>query len=328
MKAFENYSRSKFPCKKFPEGSTLKKLQDSALDPSMENINYQLLENPLIANNWWILSNANVIRDRMAIKDWNFDWKDPDEKNDRADFWKKIADEVENMDYSSPESVNLVLNQYFSRFGLNSEADKQKAYKRIHTAYCWKDVIWAENIIDYNGKWQNLSMWPISKDEIDDILWYTFQWTVRRDCFSSRKLPPEMEEALKKFQSFFKKAFDSWTLKHPTVVNDAFKSGWMDVKPMELWSRNVYKDVFAGDWEFEYDSTEIWDENEAFKDPKKRRKAQKRVFQTRDFINYEMAQIEKTFKNRLPKASYRVLTQDTSSDTEEKIEILKKQFKK
>ena len=95
---------------------------------------------------------------------------------------------------------------------------------------------------------------------------------------------------------------------------------------MELWSRNVYKDVFAGDWEFEYDSTEIWDENEAFKDPKKRRKAQKRVFQTRDFINYEMAQIEKTFKNRLPKASYRVLTQDTSSNTDVKIERLKKKI--
>jgi hypothetical protein len=42
------------------------------------------------------------------------------------------------MKADSPESVNLVLKQYFSRFGLNSEADRQKAYKRITTAYYWK----------------------------------------------------------------------------------------------------------------------------------------------------------------------------------------------
>jgi hypothetical protein len=45
------------------------------------------------------------------------------------------------MNENDPESVNLVLNQYFSRFGLNSEADRQKAYKRIKTAYEWRDKI-------------------------------------------------------------------------------------------------------------------------------------------------------------------------------------------
>ncbi|MBQ5944845.1 hypothetical protein IJL65_00065 [bacterium] len=45
------------------------------------------------------------------------------------------------MNTDSPESVNLVLKQYFSRFGLNSEADRQKAYKRITTAYFRKDKI-------------------------------------------------------------------------------------------------------------------------------------------------------------------------------------------
>jgi hypothetical protein len=45
------------------------------------------------------------------------------------------------MNPDSPESVNLVLNQYFSRFGLNSESDRQKAYKWITTAYFRKDKI-------------------------------------------------------------------------------------------------------------------------------------------------------------------------------------------
>ena len=63
------------------------------------------------------------------------------------------------MDASSPESVNLVLNQYFSRFGLNSESDRQKAYKRIKTAYYWKDKIGQKFTYNYNvNKKQPLDM--------------------------------------------------------------------------------------------------------------------------------------------------------------------------
>ena len=323
MKNFEKYSKSVFPSKVFPENSVLKKLQKDALDSGMENIDNSLLDNPVVANSWWLLSNANVVRDRMAIKDWSFDWKDPDERNNRAEFWKQIAKEVGDMNPDSPESVNLVLNQYFSRFGLNSEADRQKAYKRIHTAYYWKNRIWQPYAYNYNGKWQYLDMWNISWEEIKDILWYTFQWTVRKDCFSSRKLPPEMENALKSFQTFFEEAFEKGILNNSLVIKEAFKADWIKTEPMLLWSRNVYKDVFAGDWEYEYDNTEIWDETDVFKkDWKKRRKAQKRAFQSWRFINHDIAQIEKSFKNRLPSSSYRVITQDTSSDIETRIKRL------
>ena len=323
MKEFEKYSKSIFPAKKFTNNPVLKKLQVDVLDSGMENIDNSLLDNPVVANSWWLLSNANVVRDRMAIKDGAFDWKDPDERNNRALFWDQIAIEVSNMDTSSPESANLVLNQYFSRFGLNSESDRQKAYRRIKTAYYWRDKIWQPFKYDFNWKKQLLDMWNISWEEIKDILRYTFQWTVRKDCFSSRKLPPEMEKALKEFQNFFEKAFDKWTLNKPTVIKNAFKADWINTEPMLLWSRNVYKDVFAWDWEFEYDNTEIWDESDAFsKDPKKKRKAQKRAFQSWRFINYEIAQIEKSFKNRLPSGSYRPVTQDTSSDIETRIQWL------
>ena len=322
MESFEKYSKSIFPSKKFPEGSILKKLQKDALDSGMENIDNSLLDNPLVANSWWLLSNANVVRDRMAIRDGAFDWKDPDERNNRAEFWKQITKEVGNMDANSPESVNLVLNQYFSWFWLNSESDRQKAYKWIKTAYYWKDKIWKPFKYDYNWKGQLLDMWNISWEEIEDIVWYTFQWTVWRDCFSSRKLPPEMENALKAFQNFFWKAFNNDMLKNASVEKNAFKSSDIRIEEMLLWSRNVYKDVFAGDWELEYDTTEIWDETDAFKDWKKRRKAQKRAFQSWRFINHDIAQIEKSFKNRLPTGSYRVITQDTSSDIAARIRWL------
>ncbi len=326
MEDFEEYSKSIFPSKIFPENSILKKLQTDVLDSGMENIDNSLLDNPVVANSWWLLSNANVVRDRMAIKDGVFDWKDPEERDNRAKFWEQIANEVENMHPDSPESVNLVLNQYFSRFGLNSEADRQKAYKRITTAYYWKDKIGEEFTYDYNGKWQYLDMWTISGEEIKDILWYTFYWTVRKDCFSSRKLPTQMENALKNFQTFFYKAFETWTLNHPTVIKKAFKAEWTNTEPMLLWSRDLYKEVFVGDWEMEYDNTEIWEEKDAFKDPKKRRKAQKRAFKSWRFINNELAQIEKSFKNRFPPGSYRTITQDTSSDIETRIRWKKREL--
>ena len=322
MDKFDQYTKSKFPSKKFPENSILKKLQKDILDSGMENIDNSLLDNPVVANSWWLLSNANVVRDRMAIRDGVFDWKDPDERNNRADFWKKIAEEVGKMNADSPESVNLVLNQYFSRFGLNSEADRQKAYKRIKTAYYWKDRIWQPFTYDYNWKWQEVEMWNISWEEIEDIVWYTFQWTVWRDCFSSRKLPTEMENALKAFQNFFWKAFNSEQLKNPYVEKNAFKSSDIKIEEMLLWPRNLYKDVFTGDGEYEYDNTEIWDDKDALKDAKKRRKALKRAFQSWRFINHEIAQIEKSFKNRLPAGSYRVITQDTSSDIDARIKWL------
>ena len=325
MQKFEEYSKSIFPAKKFPEGSVLQKLQTDALKSDMENIDNTLLENDVVANSWWLLSNANVVRDRMLIKEGEFDWKDNKEKDNRKKFWKQIISEVETMDSTDPESVKLVLNQYFSWFWLNSEADRQKAYQWVKTAYERKKHVWEPFEYDYTWKWKKewfLDMWKISMEEIEDIIRYTFQWTVRKDHFSSRKLPAEMEGALKAFQNFFRKAFNEGTLEHPIVEKDVFKSSGLDVDIMLLWSRDYYKDIFSWESENPWDYWEVPEDANLRKDAKERRKAQKRAFQSGRFINHEIAQIEKSFKNRLPKTSYRVITQDTSSDIQTRIRWL------
>ena len=320
MEAFEKYSKSKFPAKTFPENSILKKLQGDALDSGMENIDNSLLDNPLVANSWWLLSNANVVRDRMAIKDWSFDWKDPDERNNRAEFWKQIAKEVGNMNPDSSESVNLVLNQYFSRFGLNSEYDRQESYEWISTAYYWKDRIWRE--VRYKYNWRNdkeLTMWKISPEDIKDILRYTFKWKVMSSCFSSRRIPSELNDALDNFQKFFEKAFDNNLLQDNLVVSQAFKSWDIPITPMFLWSRELYKDVLSGGDNDFADDIWIWDDD--FTDPKQRRKAQKKVFQTWWFINHKIAQIEKSLK-KLPSGMYRPITQDVNHNIESLVRLL------
>jgi hypothetical protein len=50
MEDFEEYSKSIFPSKIFPENSILKKLQTDVLDSGMENIDNSLLDNPVVAN--------------------------------------------------------------------------------------------------------------------------------------------------------------------------------------------------------------------------------------------------------------------------------------
>ncbi len=320
MKNFEKYSKSKFPSKRFPENSPLQKLQKDALDSWMENIDNSLLDNPLVANSWWLLSNANVVRDRMAIKDWAFDWKDPDERNNRAEFWKQIAKEVGDMSPDSPESVNLVLKQYFSRFGLNSEYDRQESYEWITTAYYWKDRIWREVRYKYNWKEdKKLTMWKISPEDIEDILRYTFKWKVMSSCFSSRRIPSELNDALDNFQKFFEKAFDNNLLQDNLVISQAFKSWGVSITPMFLWSREIYKDVLSGgDNDF---ADDIWVGDDDFTNDKQRRKAQKKVFQTWWFINHKIAQIEKSLK-KLPSGMYRPITQDTNHNIESLMDLL------
>ena len=329
MKDFEEYTKSIFPSKKFPKDSVLDKLQKDALKSDMENIDNTLLENDVVANSGWLLSNANVVRDRMLIKEGEFEWKDPKEKDNRKKFWKQITDEVRELEKNhsdDPESVKLVLNQYFSRFWLNSESDRQKAYQWVKTAYEWKKHVWQRVEYDYTWKWKKewyIDMGVVSMKEIEDIIRYTFQWTVRKDHFSSRKLPAEMEEALKAFQDFFRSAFKKWTLEHPVIKEEVFKSSDLDVDVLLLWSRELYKDIFSWEGDNPWDFWEVPQEGANFKrDAKERRKAQKRAFQSWRFINHEIAQIEKSFKNRLPKTSYHVITQDTSSDIQTRIRLL------
>ena len=320
MKEFEKYSKSIFPSKKFPEGSMLKKLQKDTLDPAMENIDNSLLDNPLVANSWWLLSNANVVRDRMAIRDGAFDWKDPEERNNRALFWDRIANEVRDITPNDKEKVNFVLNQYFSWFGLNSEYDRQEAYEWIKTAYHWKDQVWHEVRYKYNWREdKKLTMWRISSEDIKDILRYTFKWKVMSSCFGSRRIPSELNAALEAFQDFFEEAFDNNLLKDNLVVSEAFKSWGINVTPMLLWSREVYKDVLSG-WDNDFaDDIWVWDDD--FTNDKQRRKAQKKAFQTWWFINHKIAQIEKSLK-KLPSGMYRPITQDVKHNIDGLVELL------
>ena len=184
----------------------------------------------------------------------------------------------------------------------------QKAYKRINTAYHRKKEIEdgnPEQPHNYLGSWLYIDIWKITESDIKDIVRYTFQWTVRKDWFSWRKLPAELLSALERFQKFFWDAFENGTLKHPIVVWDAFRSSTTDDKYLNLWWGKLYKDIMSS-------VTNITPPKATREEVEKHLiDAQRHSFTTWNYINHEMAKIEKALKDHTDKI--RTITQDSES---------------
>ena len=309
MNDFRAYSTWKFLGKSFPEGSPLQKLQKSVLDTSRENIDNSLLDNPLVANSWWLISSPNVVRDRMSIdRNWEFEWKDLDERENKARFRNQIAEDVNKMNPQSVDDMKLLLKQYCERFGLY-EGDE--IFRWIKTAYIWKDRIWKEytyESLDRNNRAHKDSMWKITQKEIDSIIWYAFQWkAMSRWALAWHRLPKELKIALETFQKKFKEAFYWWTLQRPQLISEVFNV-WNErnVTPMWLWSWDMYNRTVVGR-EYSYDDSGEWNE---WKD---RYARIKRNFTWWNFINYEIANIEKSFKN-LSTSDYMPVTKLSTDD--------------
>lgn len=302
MENFEKYSRN-FRNKQFPLNSTLDKLQKNAKESGMENINNSILKNPYIANSWWLLSNANVARDRMSIRDGEFEWNDNDEKNNRKNFWNKIAIEVSTTPVNV-ENTKLLLKQYLDRFQIS---DKEKAYRWIKTAYENKEKIGQINQYkDKNGNWDDMGI--ISQKEIESIIRYTFQWRVMSEHFSGRKLPPEMVKALKAFQEKFREAFNLEILdgnKNPTIIQEIF--GIWNVKKIEtlnLWSWNLYNE------------TVTWRRNILSNNENDLKNRIGNHFVTWNFINHDIANMESRLSN-LPDGDYCKVTTNSLNSSKQ-----------
>ena len=299
MEDFEKYSKSEFPSKVFPENSVLKKLQDSTLDTGMENIDNSLLDNPLVANSWWLLSNINVVDDRMLFKNW---WKDPDEKNNRKEFWIKIKNEINSKNANNLEDAKFLLNQYFNRFRFS---DREEIYKWIKTASERRKEIWKEKYYE-NDEHIRDSMWVIWQKEIESIIRYTFKWHTMYNRFNGR-LPDELNDVLDAFQDKFQDAFNNNMFERPEIISEVFDINSENIQPYWLWSWSRYNRAVTGR---EY----VIDDEESSWDLKKKAKNRvKRNFTSWNFINKKIADMENSFK-RLPAKQYKSYTNATVND--------------
>lgn len=307
MEKFEAYTKE-FRNKQFPLNSTLYKLQKSVWESGMENINESILKNPYIANSWWLLSNANVVRDRMRIRDGDFEWDDNDEKNNRKAFWDKITKEVENTPINTLNintnlnNAKLLLKQYCDWFQIYN---KQETYRRIKTAYYRKNYI--GNISQYNDNGNRQNMGIIDSKEIYSIIRYAFQWNVMSECFWWRRLPEEMKKALKAFQQKFKDAFDKWILSHPKIISEVFGiDNDSHIQVYWLWS-----------WS-EYNRTVTWRKLTVNDDDKNEKNRIRNIFTSWKFINDKIADMEKRLKN-LASGDYEPVTTSTLESLENNI---------
>ena len=247
----------------------------------------------------------------MNIKNWKFNGKDIDENSNMEDFRTKVTKDIDNRT-TEPREVAFVLEKFFNRFGL----DNQKVYERIRTADYWDKNRWQFSL-PYKGV--ELNMWNIWDKEIDSILWYAFQWNARKSHWLwCDILPDEMLETLKAFQSYFEKAFHDWTLLNDYVIKKAFQPKHTDTSALLIGSRNVYDETFAWDSEFSWMDSSVNDDDLSSWDTDKARKAKKNkrkeLLKSADFINYDIANIEKQLKRNLGWTS-RQFPQVTSSNS-------------
>lgn len=281
-----------------PKHTIIENFQKAMSDSKRDEGDRWILENAEVVSNW-LLSSGEVVEKRIKIQNWKFNGKNIDEDNNMRDFRKNVTADINSRDVNDPREVAFVLEKFINRFWI----DNQQIYTRIKTADYWDNnrgyFAWPYESIDLN-------MWNIWDKEIDSILWYAFQWNARRSRWLwCDRLPDELYDTLDTFGKFFSKAFYAKTLLNNYVVENGFKPKNKGVNPLFMSSRNVYDQVFAWDSESQYfiNNIDTPDDDLYSSDPDKVRKAKDKtrrsLLKSSDFINSDIANIEKKLKSNL-----------------------------
>lgn len=313
-KNFDDYSKHKFKYKHFPEGSTLYNLQKELKNPKTKEVYRPMLKNSLIANSWWLSSNNDIVEDRYQFRDWVFAWEEVKQQEERAKFWKGISKELDlsqkgpnRLNPSNPNDLDLVLTQFLDRFNLDSESDKHEIFTRIKTADLRKDRKWQHSYVPREG---GIDMWVIGDKEINSIIWYAFKWNALFNCFSCRKLPKELDDALNNFYLFFKKAFEENTFKKSKIIHESF--GIVD--------ENDFAELKVGSWDV-YASA-IDSNNNLRRDNDQTKNDQGKELLSSRFINSKIAQMEKNFRDRWLGNQYKPIRTPEKEEPEHLMEQL------
>lgn len=303
VKKLDNYF-SKLPTKELwsytePKRSILKKYQNAMSDSKRDEGDRWILDNPKVVSNW-LLSSVEVVEKRMKIKNWKFDGKDIDEDNNMVEFRNNVTEDIKLRNPEDPREVAFVLEKFINRFWI----DNQQIYTWIKTADYWEKK---QGYFPWPYEGVDLNMWIIWKKEINSILWYAFQWNAWRfHKLWCDRLPDELYNTLVRFREFFTEAYHKKTLLNNYVVDNGFKPKNKDIDPLFIWSRDVYDQIFAWDWDSQYiiDTSSATPDDDLYSsDPEKKKKAKektrKALLKSSDFINSDIANIEKKLKNNL-----------------------------
>ena len=296
----------------------LKDLQWKANDQSNESVDNSLFCNAKCINDAWILAAPDTIQNRMrTTSEWAFAWETWDEKDDRASFFTKCANEIEEIQKIgvNQEYTNLLMNKFLWWFWLTATETKSEIYKRIATAEHYKNEIeknrkkiWpvyhpAEErkvkIKNKDGEQiMKVPLWTITIEDVKKILWYWLEWRAWRQQKHYQQIPEELRKCFDAFQNYFWEAFDKWFLTSPSIKNDIFKVNIFDRgQYYQLWWWDIYKsikktqnDTIAVVWEDSISET-----NFTKLSNNEKKNIRKPIFSQDKYLNDDMYEMEKQF---------------------------------
>lgn len=338
MKEFDDYVES-IPWRDWKwKSKALQKLQENLTDYDNENPDDIVLKNAKLINSAWLNASADAVSTRLRIENWEFKWKDQDEKKDIKDFWKscstKIRKATENLDLEGgTDRANKMLDKYLGWFWIGWDS-KQDIYKWINTAYRYKDEIekswksdakWKycqavhEKEPTRNKEWEiirvDVPLWKIYDDDIKKILRYWLEWFVRTHRLSSQQLPSELKAALDAFQDFFEKAF------YKDYFRNIRKETKSEDKVFNLWGWDAYEVIAQKDNTqsfIDYGDDTVDSDDFKVIGEKAQKTLLRKVFNKDSYKNADISNMRKSLKNHwvsLPKEWK--LFDDTSKNVEE-----------
>ena len=342
MKDFDNYVES-IPSRNWEgKSKALQGLKDDLTDYENQNPDEIVLKNAKLINSAWLNASADAVDTRLRVDNWDFQWKDQDEKSDIRAFWTSCSEKIdkatkslEKLDWQEwIDRANKMLDKYLGRFWISWDP-KQDVYKWINTAYRYKDEIkkswksdkkWEYCHVTHekeptrNKEWKlveiDVPLWKIYGDDIKKILRYWLEWFVRTHSrLSAKQLPSELKTALDAFQKFFEVAFYKDYFRN---IRDKTTS---EDKVFNLWGWDAYEVIAQKDNNQSFfDSGDDTVDSADFKDigEKAQKSLLRKVFSKDSYRNADIHNMRKSLKNHwvsLPK-EWNIFN-DTSKNVED-----------
>lgn len=211
-----------------------RKVQDQYREPSGDRVDDDRAKNPSITGNYALLAAPDVIEQNKDYNREGFGWKTIDERNDKADFRKKILSSL-NDAKSKNIKPEFFLRQFLVWFNKDyfSPTNYPEIVSWIYTAKKVRQR-WEGWTMSFTVPGNNLTIRIPSgyrKRDAKDLLYYLFKGNV----LNARGYPPPVE--FEKVLDFFVNYFDE---KLENINDDALSYAfWADDvkqgKNMKLW---------------------------------------------------------------------------------------------
>ena len=271
----------------------LKAVQDKLWERSEDNLDGDWASNSWLTGHYAMLASPSTIsRNKSYDRSW-FTGKDIDEKNDKADFWTKVLDDL-NKAKDLPNAPEFLLRQFVTWF-VPSEWDYSELISWIRTAnavknYGTKKAI-SFTIQDESGKRNPFSSSAMYKQtDARDVLWYLFKGKVLR--LNSAPPPKQFEDVLNFFMDYFSKGHVLSTIAQDSMLKKVFWSSLPSLpasKPVTLLPWQEYNKYVDKNNPFAAQNDPKW----LTPEQKRKRAWKRKYYKTGLFLNESLVSIQK-----------------------------------